>query len=232
MASSFPADETVAQYTHKVQNGFFSHEAEAVSSFGDPPGRILDLGCGAGRTTKQLLDRGFDVVGLDISSQMITAATELLPDSCMVVGSATDLPFSDCSFDHALFSFNGLDYITDEDNRLAALAEIHRVLKPDGRFVFSSHNSRYIVGSNPLNPLEYARVLLFWIVNICGNRGRSRYKLDIMPEGLIETYFITPEEQSRQLNVAGFDHLATLTQFDLECALPVDPWPYYVAEKR
>jgi ubiquinone/menaquinone biosynthesis C-methylase UbiE len=231
MANTFPSDEAVSKYTRKVGDGFFSHEEEAVSYFGDPPARILDLGCGTGRTTEELLDRGFDAVGVDISSPMVSAAADLLRDPCVVVGTATALPFDDRSFDHVLFSFNGLDYIPDEDSRRSVLAEIHRVLEPGGRFVFSSHNPRYVVGTDPVDPFAIVTVLRFWAVNLLGKRLRSRYKYDIGPGGLVETYYITPEEQSRQLEAVGFDHLATLTQFDWHRLLSIDPWPYYVAEK-
>jgi ubiquinone/menaquinone biosynthesis C-methylase UbiE len=47
--------------------------------------------------------------------------------------------FSDNSFDVVFFSFNGIDYV-GHAGRLAILAEVHRVLRPDGVFWFSTHN--------------------------------------------------------------------------------------------
>ncbi|MBF0188289.1 MAG: methyltransferase domain-containing protein, partial [Magnetococcales bacterium] len=49
--------------------------------------------------------------------------------------------FETTSFDVVLFSFNGIDYIHPYSARLATLREIWRVLKPDGLFIFSTHNN-------------------------------------------------------------------------------------------
>jgi ubiquinone/menaquinone biosynthesis C-methylase UbiE len=52
---------------------------------------------------------------------------------------AKDLKFKDESFDNALFSFNGWDQIPERINRLKSLKEAHRILKPGGYFIFTSH---------------------------------------------------------------------------------------------
>lgn len=228
----FTAAESIDRYVGSVDDGLFPHEAAAISHFGSPPGRVLDLGCGTGRTTSVLVGDGFDVVGLDVSPGMVDAATDLVPDATYLTASATDVPFADGAFDHVLFSYNGLDYVPTEEGRRRALAEVHRVLADDGRFVFSSHNARYVVGTNRYNPVQYLRVLQFWARNLRHGRASSRYKYDATGEGLTETYFITPEEQHTQLRAAGFDPVETVTRFERDALAVVDPWPYYVAEKR
>jgi ubiquinone/menaquinone biosynthesis C-methylase UbiE len=58
---------------------------------------------------------------------------------------ATDLRiFSDRRFDVVVFSFNGIDYIPTDEARARCLLEVARVLRPGGRFIFSSHNAKYI----------------------------------------------------------------------------------------
>lgn len=102
--------------------------------------RILDLGCGGGRTAFFLMQLSRDYVGVDYSEQMVNVCTRRFPGREFHVCDARDLSrFKDGSFDFVLFSFNGLDSV-DHVGRLKVLAEIHRVMDDQGLFVFSSHN--------------------------------------------------------------------------------------------
>lgn len=107
-------------------------------------GRILDLGCGAGRTTFALYEEGYRrIVGADLSPVMIRQARSVAARRRVKirfrVGDACRLPFPAQSFDGCLFSFNGLMTIPRRSNRIAALREIRRILVPGGMFVFTSH---------------------------------------------------------------------------------------------
>jgi SAM-dependent methyltransferase len=105
--------------------------------------RLLDLGCGAGRTTAALRAYSTQYVGLDYSAAMVAEFRSKFRDVPVVLGDMRSMPeFGDKSFDFVLCSFNGLDYVGHED-RSAALGEVHRVLAPQGLFVFSSHNVNY-----------------------------------------------------------------------------------------
>lgn len=144
--------------------------------------RILDLGCGAGRTTK-ILRQNFDmVIGTDISRPMIEKAQKLHPDINFNIASATNLPYADEWFDAVFFSFNGLDYLYPETEREKALREIKRVLKPGGLFAYSSHNSWAL-------PIRKDR-----LINLFRNLPRisSRYYLDYRPFGAVLTYHGSP----------------------------------------
>jgi len=130
--------KAVELYTEKTD--LFPVEETLFTQYLAEPGKLLDLGCGTGRTSRYLKDMGHDVVGVDIAPLMIEKAKKLHPDIIFQVGDATNLDFLDESFDYVLFSFNGLDCIYPEAKRCDALREIYGVLKKGGCFMFSSHD--------------------------------------------------------------------------------------------
>jgi SAM-dependent methyltransferase len=103
--------------------------------------RILDLGCGEGYCSRELKRRGAaDVYGIDLSEGMIIAAQQQDQIDQLGIryesGCATDLPqLADASVDLvlAVFLFN---YLTVAQMQ-QCMAEVLRVLKPGGRFIFS-----------------------------------------------------------------------------------------------
>ena len=100
---------------------------------------ILDLGAATGNTMEQLRKRfsGARVVSLDLSHDMLRAATRKrrwFSRTSFVQADAEKLPFSDASFD-VVFSNLLLPWLTDP---ATALAEVARVLRKDGVFVFAT----------------------------------------------------------------------------------------------
>ncbi len=84
---------------------------------------------------------------------MIAVCRKKFPKLEFEVGSAADLSgFSSSSFDAVVMAFNGMDYVIPDKSRFRALQEIHRVLKPDGVLIFSSHNPRSIWARASWNP--------------------------------------------------------------------------------
>jgi ubiquinone/menaquinone biosynthesis C-methylase UbiE len=90
---------------------------------------ILDLGCGDGQLTQRVTATGAHVLGVDASADMVAAARERGIEAEQA--SAESLPFHDATFD-AVFSNAALHWVRDHD---AMLSQVHRVLKPGGRFV-------------------------------------------------------------------------------------------------
>lgn len=91
----------------------------------------LDVGCGSGRWSERVVDRGLRVVALDAASAALTVASRRLPPGSLVNGSAVEMPLADNSFDFA-FSLGVLHHLPDTDG---ALREIRRVLKPGSPFL-------------------------------------------------------------------------------------------------
>ena len=101
-------------------------------------GRIADLGCGTGQTCRFLHEAGAtDLVGVDLSGEMIRMARRLNPGIDFEVGNMLELPADDGAFGAALAFYAIVHFTPDEVER--AFREIYRVLKPSGQLLLSFH---------------------------------------------------------------------------------------------
>jgi SAM-dependent methyltransferase len=95
--------------------------------------RVLDVGCGSGYFLHRLSEYGAgECHGIDLLASRIEAARERYPGQKWHVGSATELPFADGSFD-LVTQFTCLSSIIDHATRAAAGREMLRVAGRDGR---------------------------------------------------------------------------------------------------
>jgi len=96
-----------------------------------PGGNALDVACGSGKLSQELLKVAGQVVGLDFSTGMLEVAAARAPGPRYVRGDALALPFADAEFDAATIAF-GLRNLADP---VRGLAEMRRVVRPGGRMV-------------------------------------------------------------------------------------------------
>ncbi len=126
-------------------------EAEA-RVLGDVAGRdVLEVGSGAGQCSRWVRAQGGRSFGLDLSFRQLQHSRRIDDDTGVavpsVLGTATDLPFADASFDVVFSSFGALQFVADID---VAVAEAARVLRPGGRFAFSiTHPTRWMFPDDP-----------------------------------------------------------------------------------
>jgi len=213
--------------------------------------RVLDLGCGAGRTAPYLATYASEYLGIDFAKPMVEIARERFPHFRFEVGDATDLGrHAAGSFDVVVFSFNGIDYV-GHDDRLAALREIRRVLSPGGMFFFSSHNRRCAsIERHPRLALDWrpwrlATGIRDYMVarrnhhaNRRGQRETPGYAIvnDSAHHFGLLTYYVDRGAQEQQLTEQGFRCEAVYASGDGQRLAPDDDdrrsaWLYYVARK-
>ena len=130
----------VAEISSAMRHCIRWNSTSSESYFPLSGARVLDIGCGAGRTTAALAQRGYRVTAIDYSPDMVAATRSRGLDAEILQMDAATLAFADRSFDAALFSFNGLDGIFPSQLRRRALGEMHRVVRPGGVLYFSGHN--------------------------------------------------------------------------------------------
>lgn len=99
----------------------FRHTA-ALELIGESP--VLDIGCGDGLLMDLLRDKGIEVVGVDISDEVVKTCVAR-GSHAEVIESAETLPFPDASFEHVVL----LDILEHVYNPVSILAEARRVSK-------------------------------------------------------------------------------------------------------
>ena len=133
--------------------------------------RILDVGCGYGRTLAQLAALGYHrLVGVDTAGAMIARGRRLYPDLDLRVVAPGPLPFPNASFE-AVFLIAVLTCVPADDDQRALVAEIQRVLRPAGLLYVSD----LLLAPDERNVARYRE----------GARRFPRYGVFEHPEGVV-----------------------------------------------
>jgi len=217
-------------------------------------GAMLDVGVGAGRTTRHFAPAVAEYLGVDLSPSMVEhCRRQFGSQHCRFqVADVRELSaLGRHRFDFVLFSYNGLDYLAHED-RLHALDQIHAVCRPGAWFCFSTHNLHALGHLMRLraqcsrNPVALWRNLRNWL------RWRWRHaqhvkQLAAQPrdwaivndgahECRLETYYVRPAAQLAQLEpLFGGARVFSLQGQELagaELAGTEDDWLYYLCQAR
>ena len=97
-------------------------------------GKCLDLGCGIGQYSKELINYGYEVTSADISDIALEKVKEF-NSNVIKIDMKENLPFTDNTFD-VVFANLSIHYFSDEDTK-KIMKEIKRILKKDGLFIGS-----------------------------------------------------------------------------------------------
>ena len=103
--------------------------------------RVLDLCCGTGQLSQRLTTRGYEVVGIDASEQMLRLARRNAPAAVFQQADAAEFQL-DRPVDAALCTFDSLNHVIELEHVVQALRNTYAALKPAGRFVFDVNTSR------------------------------------------------------------------------------------------
>lgn len=219
-------DEALEAYTSYA---LFPNEKRLFLAYFTKGSTVLDLACGAGRTTVRLHEFGYRVKGVDISDVLIGAARRRFPHIPFEQGDYCAIAEADESFDHVLISHNGIDYAYPEERRILALQECRRVLRAGGTMVLSTHNIRALRMS-PYFLLNRQRIL--WMLM---NFHRSFDDRGYLQDLGMWTYFIDPDAFRRQAEDIGFSVVAMVgfrgsshRLFNLYCS----PYIHFVLRKE
>ena len=218
---------------HQARRDLRKVEAVILERYGDDfKGRVLEVGCGAGRVMGHLVTVAAEVHGIDISASMIDHCRRAYPQGTFRVADLRDLGEYDDGFFDAIFaSFNVIDCVSPGE-RGAALDSWRRVLGADGTLVMSSHNRGHLSrvrspggqvlasfrSGNPRRIAGSVARLPSWLRNRARLRHFERRETDYAVatdaagDYRILYCYISRDDQARQLAAHGFDLLECLAR--------------------
>jgi ubiquinone/menaquinone biosynthesis C-methylase UbiE len=135
--------DAIARAYHEQRDKFKNQGLLAMFASSLPAGgHVLDVGCGAGvPVARFLLDSGFDVTGVDVSSSMLALARSHVPEADLVKMDMRELRFEANSFD-GVCAFYSLFHIPQEEHS-GAIASFYRLLRQDGMLLLSTGSSAW-----------------------------------------------------------------------------------------
>jgi SAM-dependent methyltransferase len=193
----------------------------------DRPGRLLDLGCGTGRLLLPFARRGYWVLGVDLSEEML----KVTADKARTAGVAVNLLRANLveldglehdSFDYAACLFSTLGMIAGAEQRRRVVGHAFRLLRPGGKFVLHVHNRWFSFWDR-----HGRRWLLADVFRQLWRRAAAGDRLMPAHDGLppLTMHLFTPGEAVRLLRTAGF-RLAEVRPISLRPDGQL-PWPVW-----
>ena len=160
-----------------------------------PPAQILDVPCGTGRLTFHLIEKGYNVTAVDISSEMVSYMNKMAMTGGLSVdaevGDAECLSFQDGSFDGSI-CLRLLGH-TPPENRLKIIQELNRVCSDF--LILAYYNKKSL--KNILRKYRRKRKNIPWYpVDIfqidweIKKLGFKRYRVFYLAYGISETMFV------------------------------------------
>ena len=208
------------------------------------PRTAVDLACGTGSVTAILARKGLDIIGVDMSEEMLTEAFQKVQDlPCpprFICQKLQEL-YLPRGVDLAVCALDSLDYITDPEDCAEAIRRVYKVLNPGGIFIFDVNTPeklRAMDGQVFLD--EDDDVYCVWRgefdeeTNIC-SYGMDLFQRqgDVWHRSFEEhrEYAYSQEQLMRFLKAAGFTHIRVYADRRFEAPGEGEQRIYFKARK-
>lgn len=125
-----------------------------LTRYGKSRGLLLDLACGTGSVSVRLAQKGYEVIGVDLSPEMLSEAQNKAYSAGQnILFLCQDMTALDLygTVDAAVCTLDGLCHLPDEESVFAALQKVSLFMNPGGVFLFdvnSVYKHRAVLGNN------------------------------------------------------------------------------------
>ena len=236
-------DELTTDVGYRSWAGYLEkHFARA----GIPVRTVLDLACGTGSLTWELARRGYEMIGVDRSEEMLAQANEKGEDFTgerpIFLHQSMDKLDLYGTIDACVCCLDSVNYVTRPAQLERAFARVHLFLMPGGIFVFDINTPeklRALDGQVFLDETEDAYCV--WRAEYSKRRRVCTYAMDLFrltPAGLWERgeelheeYAYEPDELEEMLRRAGFHHIRRYGDRKLRAPRPGEERIFFTARK-
>ena len=214
---------------------------------GLPGNTVLDLACGTGSLTCELAQRGYEMIGVDLSPDMLAQAAEKNRevDGIPPIFLCQSMDKLDLygTIDACVCCLDSVNYVTDPKKLCRAFERIHLFLMPGGLFLFDINTPAKLEGLDGqvfLDETEDAYCV--WRAEYSPRRRVCSYFMDIFcldedsglwerGEELHEEYAYTPEELVEYLRQAGFRDIRQYGNLKMRSPVPGEDRIFFTARK-
>ena len=206
---------------------------------------VLDLGCGTGELTSELAKRGFDMIGIDISPDMLSEASMRAYDAEQsILYLLQDMRSFELygTVDAIICALDGVSYLYSREDVIKCLKLVRNYLNPGALFLFdvnSVYRFREVFAKRDYF-LEDEGVYLGWRSDIDEECGECDLLLTLFIENEDGTYTKREEVQTEKiwtraeleemLSEAGLETLAVYSGFEMNEASETDEKWFFVAK--
>lgn len=219
----------------------------AFEQYGRQPHLVLDLACGTGSLTKELAERGYEMIGVDRSEEMLAQAVE----KCRGAGEIAPMFLHQSmerldlygTIDACVCCLDSVNYVTRPKTLAKAFQRVHTFLMPGGLFLFDINTPeklRSLDGQVFLDESEDAYCV--WRAEFSPRRRICTYGMDVFrlePTGLWsrgeelhEEYAYEPAELEELLRQAGFSHIRQYGELKFRAPKPGEGRIFFAARKE
>lgn len=145
--NAFNSKREVEHYVKINKEGLLETEKYVINKYFRSKGKILDLGCGAGREAFILAKKGFEIIGVDIAPNMIKFAKYYskkykISNVHFFTKDITKINYPEHSFDYIILPTQTIEHIRGTRNRTHLLKQCKKFLKKEGIIVFTTHERK------------------------------------------------------------------------------------------
>ena len=212
--------------------------------------KILDLGCGTGGHLIPLINRGYEVTGVDRSPHMLSSLrkkTEELGLSCELIESDICSLDLGVDFDVVISIFAVMSYQTTNQKLSAACINAHKHLKSSGAFIFDGWNGLAVLNKSPKQEAKSVKAgskkiirltepVLDLMSHVCETKFNFRMidgeRIELDDEETHFMRFFFPQEISYFLEVAGFSRINFCPFMDVGGRLNESIWNMTVIARK
>ena len=212
------------------------------------PGKtVLDLGCGTGSLTRELAERGYEMIGVDLSPEMLAEAAEKNMDVDGIQPMFLCQPMEELdlygTIDACVCCLDSANYVTDPKKLARAFQRVHLFMMPGGLFIFDVNSPEKLEGLDGQVFLDETEdTYCVWRAEFSKRSRICSYFMDIFRldeesglwergEELHEERSYTVEELTEFLQNAGFHDIKVYGNLKLRPPKPGEDRLFFVARK-
>lgn len=208
---------------------------------------VLDLACGTGSLTCELARRGYEMIGSDLSEEMLALAAEKARDVDGIPPIFLHQAMEDLdlygTIDACVCCLDSVNYVTRPKLLARAFQRVHTFLMPGGLFLFDINTPDKLRGlDGQLFMDEDEDTCCIWRADYSPRRRICTYGMDLFfredgdlwrrMEEVHEEYAYEPDELERMLRQAGFRHIRQYGERKMHAPKPGEQRIFFTARKE